>query len=84
MYNERLEKLVFQSPLADLERKAANDHEPETGPPEVPPPKGPSGQPWDNHQGPDDSPPMTGIFLAIILSAVVWLAVFGIIARRLM
>jgi len=83
MYDERLEKLLFRLPSADLERHAANDHEPNVGLPELPPPRNPSEHPWDDRRDPDDLGPMRGILLAEVLAIIFWLALFGIVAGKL-
>lgn len=76
MYDERLEKLVFQSPIADLEHHAANHDEPDVGPPEVPPPKNPFDRPWDDRRNHGAPSRLWDVFL-IILAVAVWSFVGG-------
>lgn len=82
MHDGSPENLLFQALPSDLERYATRGREPVPGPPELPPPKNPFGQPWENPREPNDRLPLWDLVLTILAFAV-WLLIGAMVLESL-
>lgn len=81
VHDARLEKFLFRPLPKELDRLARNAREPEIAPPGLPPPKGPSSQPWGGWSRPNNPAPMLGILPTFVVFVIILsLIAYGITA----